>query len=69
MATAEEIAAAAASNAAAGISSQATDGVQTTAIDPMKQLDVADRIAQRSAVSANTRRGLVFTKLQPPGAS
>jgi len=68
MATAEEIATAAAANAAAGISSQSSDGVQTTAIDPMKQLDVADRLAKASAVSSN-RTGILFTKLQPPGAS
>lgn len=54
--------------AEAGISSTASDGTSASAIDPEKLLNVADRLAGRSAATGTTR-GLLFTKLQPPGAS
>ena len=66
MATADEIAAAAATSAEAGISSQSSDGVQTTAMDPLKQMQVADKVAANAA-GARTHFGLRFTKLVPPG--
>lgn len=61
MATADEIATAAALNAASGISSHANDGTQTTALDPMKQLDVADRLAAREVqATLRNRNGGFF---------
>jgi len=67
MADADDVRDQAATLAAAGISSASSDGQQTTALDPEKLLNVADRLANRSAVSSN-RTGILFTKLQPPGA-
>ena len=66
MATADEIAAAAATNAAAGISSHASDGTQTTAMDPEKQLRVADKVAANAA-AAQPHFGLRMTQLRPGG--
>jgi uncharacterized protein (DUF849 family) len=61
MATADEITTAAAANAAAGISSHAGDGTQTTALDPMKQMDVADRIKSREVqATLRSRNGGFF---------
>jgi hypothetical protein len=61
MADADDIATAAATNAASGVSSHAADGTQTTALDPIKQLDVADRVASHAAqASMRTRNGGFF---------
>ena len=46
--TPDEIADAAATTAEAGIEKSELDGEMMTAMDPMKQLDVADRLASRS---------------------
>lgn len=48
----DDIVDAAAANAARGVSSVDADGQKTTALDPLKQLDVADRIAAREAVNS-----------------
>lgn len=66
MADADDIRDAAAANAVAGISSHANDGTQTTAMDPLKQMQVADKVAANAA-SARPHFGLRFTKLVPPG--
>lgn len=66
MADADEIRDAAAANAAAGISSHANDGTQTTAMDPEKQLRVADKVAANSA-AAQPHFGLRMTQLKPGG--
>lgn len=57
----------AAVEAAQGPLSATTDGVSATAHDPEKLLNVADRIASRTA-AVGTSRGILFTKLKPPGA-
>jgi len=66
VADADDIRTAAAANAAAGISSAASDGQQTTALDPEKQMRVADKVAANAA-SAQPHFGLRFSKLVPPG--
>jgi len=40
----------AAANSASGISSASADGRSSQAIDPMKQLDVADRLDARASI-------------------
>jgi len=66
LADADDIRDAAAANAAAGISSQSSDGVQTTALDPLKQMQVADKVAANAA-AARPHFGLRMVKLVPPG--
>lgn len=51
----------------AGISNAVVDGQSASSISPKELLDVADRLASRSAATAPSR-GILFTKLQPPGA-
>ena len=46
--TPNEIADAAAELVADGVAAAASDGQSVTAMDPMKQLDVADRLASRT---------------------
>lgn len=55
--TPEEIADAAAQSADDGIQSVTVDGRTTVAMDPVKQLDVADRLAERSALSGANANG------------
>jgi hypothetical protein len=74
--TADEIAEAAATTAADGVQSAMADGQSATAIDPLKQLDVADRIAKREALTGNNPQGgprsgwglLRPARVVPPGA-
>jgi hypothetical protein len=51
-----------------GIQSVTADGVQVTAMDPAKRLDVADRLDGNTAASVPTF-GLRMTKLRSPGAN
>jgi hypothetical protein len=75
--TSAEIATAAATTAADGVQSATADGQSATAIDPLKQLDVADRIAARESLAgANPQGGsrsgwrtLRPAQVVPPGAS
>jgi hypothetical protein len=56
--TAQEILDAAAQNAADGVQSAQADGQSATAMDPIKQLQAADRIAaQKSASGTNANGG------------
>jgi hypothetical protein len=55
--TAAEIAAAAATAAAEGVASATGDGESATAMDPLKQLDVADRLAAREIAGATNPHG------------
>lgn len=57
MATAAEIAAAAAAAAEDGVQSASVDGNSAMQLDPMKQLDVADRIEARSALTGSNASG------------
>lgn len=66
MADADDIRDAAATSAAAGISSHTTDGVSTTAMDPLKQMEVADKVAANAAGS-QPHFGLRMTQLRPGG--
>ena len=50
---AETVADAAVTNATEGVASATVDGRSSTAMDPIKQLDVADRIAGRSSLTGN----------------
>lgn len=68
MAEPSDIRDAVATDAEAGIQSVAADGTQVTAQDPMKRLDVADRLDGRTAAELPAR-GLRFTKLRSPGAN
>ena len=75
MPTADEIAAAAALTAAEGVQSATADGQSVTSIDPLKQLDVADRIAKREALAGTNPQGgsrsgwgmLRRARVVPPG--
>lgn len=72
MPTADEIAEAAATAAQEGVQSATVDGNSATAIDPLKQLDVADRIAARTAAAANNGcgwSGLAKSRVVPGGAT
>lgn len=66
LADAEDIRDAAAANAAAGISSSAGDGQQVTALDPEKQMRVADKVAANAA-AAQPHFGLRMVQLRPGG--
>lgn len=55
--TPDEIAAAAAQAAAEGVASATVEGRSATAIDPLKQLDVADRIQARQALTGTNSNG------------
>lgn len=66
LADADDIRDAAATNAADGIVSHTADGVSTTAADPLKQLQVADKLAANSA-AAQPHFGLRMTQLRPGG--
>jgi hypothetical protein len=65
---ADDIADKAANVANDGIASMTSDGQSATSLDPEKLLNVSDRLANKSA-AVGTTRGLLFTKLSPPGAS
>lgn len=77
MATPTEIAEAAADLAVDGVSAASGDGESVTAMDPMKQLDVADRLAGRTLaqqVNANggSRSPWGMTRIAravPPGTA
>lgn len=64
--TAEDLRNAAAANTVAGVSSAAGDGQQMTALDPLKQMQVADKVAANSA-ARQPHFGLRMVKLVPPG--
>lgn len=67
----DDIADAAAENAARGVTSVDADGQKTTALDPIKQLDVADRLEKRAAAKASGNgwlRGFRKARIVPPGA-
>lgn len=66
MADADDIRDAAAANAAAGISSHANDGTQTTAMDPLKQMQVADKVAANAA-GEHPHCGMRIFQLRPGG--
>ena len=76
MPTPTEIADAAAVTAADGVASATTDGNSATAMDPLKQLEVADKLAARAlGESANPNggkrsgwAGLRPARVTPPGA-
>lgn len=57
MATAAEIAAAAASAASEGVQSATVDGNSAQAMPPMAQLDVADRVQARDLLAAANPQG------------
>jgi methylmalonyl-CoA mutase cobalamin-binding subunit len=75
--TPDEIIDAAAQNAADGVASGQVDGRQVTAIDPLKQLDVADKVATKAAVAGTNPQGgsksgwrtLRAARAIPPGAT
>lgn len=66
MADADDIRDAAATNAASGIASSSSDGQQVTALDPEKQLRVADKVAANAA-GAQPHFGLRMKQLKPGG--
>jgi hypothetical protein len=49
-----------------GVQSVSADGVTVVAMDPIKRLDVADRLAQRSS-SSKKHLGMAFRTLTPGG--
>lgn len=53
MADAAEIADAVAEDVAQGVQSSAVDNRSATAMDPVKRLDVADRLAERASLPGN----------------
>lgn len=66
----DEIAAAAAANAARGVDQVTTDGQTTKALDPLKQLELADRLAAREAARTSGSswvRMIRKARLVPPG--
>lgn len=73
--TPAEIAAAAAEVAAGGVQSATTGDQTTTAMDPLKQIDTADRLAAREMLAAANPqggarsgwRGLRMAQAIPPG--
>jgi hypothetical protein len=75
--TAQEIADAAATAAAEGVASASGDGESATAMDPEKQLDIADRLAAREIAAGTNRNGgavsgwamLRPARVIPPGGS
>ena len=72
MPTPDEIADAAALAAEEGVQSASVDGNSATALDPMKMLDVADRIAARTAAAASGGcgwSGLAKSRVIPGGAT
>lgn len=66
MADADDIREAAAANAVDSVESMTTDGQSATARDPLKQLQVADKLAANSA-AAQPHFGLRMTQLRPGG--
>jgi hypothetical protein len=66
LADADDILDAAKTSAVTGISSQSSDGVQTTAMDPLVQIKVADKDKANSAGS-QPHFGLRMTQLRPGG--
>ncbi len=66
MADADDIREAAAANAASGIANATVDGSAVTAQDPLKQLEVADKLAANSA-AAQPHFGLRMVQLVPGG--
>ena len=57
MATAAEIAAAAAAAAEIGVQSTTTDGQTTVAMEPLRQLATADAVAARELLGATNPQG------------
>lgn len=49
-----------------GVQEVIVDGTTTRASDPMRRLDVAERIERRAAANSRTA-GLRFKRLIPPG--
>lgn len=68
MPSADDIRDAAAENADAGIQTTSNQLGTVTAQDPLKQLDVADRL-DRATAAAMPHRGIRFTRLVLPGRS
>lgn len=74
--TAQEIIDAAAQNAADGVQSAQADGQSATAMDPLKQIEAADKIAARALLAGTGTnggaksgwRGLRAARAVPPGA-
>lgn len=66
MADADDVREAAATNATSSVDSMTSDGQSATARDPLKQLDVADRLAANTA-GAKGHLGLRFSKIIPGG--
>lgn len=67
MADTDDVEASLLENAAAGIQSATNDGHSVTAMDPLKQFELLQKLKNQNA--ANTpRRGLVINKLRPPGS-
>lgn len=68
--TPDEIAAAAAEAAAAGVQSSAVDGRSVTAMDPVRQLELADRLRDRDRLRGRSGwAGVRAAKAVPPGTS
>lgn len=75
--TPDEIRDAAAQSAAEGVASAQGDQGSVTAMDPLKQLEVADRVATKAAVAGTNPQGgnksgwrtLRAAKAIPPGAT
>jgi hypothetical protein len=66
----DDIADAAAENAARGVESVTTDGATTRALDPLKQLELADKLAAREAARTSGSGWLRLirkARLVPPG--
>lgn len=55
--TPDEIVDAAAANAASGVASATADGQSATAMDPLKQLKMADAVATRAALTGPNSSG------------
>jgi hypothetical protein len=69
--TPDEIADAAAQAAADGVASATVDGRSATAIDPLKQLELADRLKARQAAATSNSpwKYLRPSQVVPPGAT
>ena len=63
MATSDEIKTAAATNASTGITSASVDGRSSSALSPLTQLDVADRVAANDALAASVSDGKHVARL------
>jgi hypothetical protein len=55
--TAADVAAAAAVSAAEGVQAATTDGQSVTAMDPLRQLELADKLAARERLAAANPNG------------